>query len=105
MRIISGRQNPAVRVFRSLATDNTSDGERVLLDVVHRRGRTSSSKVGCDDRAACSCGIEPCCVGVCSEDGVGEQQCRSVAAHVGEQSNVKTLDEHALTHLGRTGAR
>lgn len=35
MRIISGRQNPAVRVFRSLASDTASDGERVLLDGAH----------------------------------------------------------------------
>ena len=35
MRIISGRQNPAVRVFRTLASDTPSDGERVLLDGAH----------------------------------------------------------------------
>jgi TrmH family RNA methyltransferase len=35
MRIISGRQNPAVRVFRSLASDSNPDGERVLLDGAH----------------------------------------------------------------------
>ena len=35
MRIISGRQNPAVRVFRSLASSTDVTGERVLLDGVH----------------------------------------------------------------------
>jgi len=35
MRIISGRQNPAVRVFRSLANSTDVTGERVLLDGVH----------------------------------------------------------------------
>jgi len=35
MRIISGRQNPAVRVFRALASDSNPSGERLLLDGVH----------------------------------------------------------------------
>ena len=35
MRIISGRQNPAIRVFRSLASDSDSRGERLLLDGAH----------------------------------------------------------------------
>jgi TrmH family RNA methyltransferase len=35
MRIISGRQNPAVRVFRSLATSADVTGERLLLDGAH----------------------------------------------------------------------
>jgi TrmH family RNA methyltransferase len=35
MRIISGRQNPAVRVFRSLASSADVTGERLLLDGAH----------------------------------------------------------------------
>jgi TrmH family RNA methyltransferase len=35
MRIISGRQNPAVRVFRSLASSADVGGERLLLDGAH----------------------------------------------------------------------
>ena len=35
MRIISGRQNPAVRAFRTLASDNHPDGQRLLLDGAH----------------------------------------------------------------------
>ena len=35
MRIISGRQNPAVRAFRTLASDSHPDGERLLLDGAH----------------------------------------------------------------------
>jgi TrmH family RNA methyltransferase len=35
MRIISGRQNPAVRVFRSLATSTDVSGQRLLLDGAH----------------------------------------------------------------------
>jgi TrmH family RNA methyltransferase len=35
MRIISGRQNPAVRVFRSLASGTDLSGHRLLLDGAH----------------------------------------------------------------------
>jgi TrmH family RNA methyltransferase len=35
MRIISGRQNPAVRIFRSLASSADISGERLLLDGAH----------------------------------------------------------------------
>jgi TrmH family RNA methyltransferase len=45
MRIISGRQNPVVRAFRSLAGGSDAKGERVLLDGAHlvRDARDSGS--------------------------------------------------------------